>query len=138
MRGWIGVVVGVVIATGRAAAQPPPVALLADTAAGRAVFASVCVRCHRLTPPRDSAPAMRRVMLRLQARYPDRDDFVRQVVRWAAAPDRSVSVMPRTTLDHYGLMPATGLSTQALENVATWLWMVDPPAIGMPVRPPGR
>jgi cytochrome c len=129
-----GVSAIVALAAVRAGAQPPPVALLADTAAGRQTFESVCARCHRLGPARDSAPEIKVVMLRLQQRFPDRDDFVRQVVQWAANPDTMISVMPRRIREHFGLMPAQSLPTQSLEQVATWLWMVDPPAIGMPAR----
>ncbi|MCU0646527.1 MAG: hypothetical protein MUF00_00915 [Gemmatimonadaceae bacterium] len=130
---WIGVALGVASAV---AAQPPPVAVLADTAAGRRMFATVCASCHSVGPPAKSAPPMRMVVMRLHAQYPDRDAFVRHVVRWAQDPDSNMSVMPRRVREHFGLMLPVPLPNGLLENVATWLWMVNPPEMGMPVPKP--
>ncbi|MCU0634902.1 MAG: hypothetical protein MUE41_08520 [Gemmatimonadaceae bacterium] len=136
-RDWGAVVWAVVLSVGaRVEAQPPPVALLADTAAGRRTFETVCSACHSIGRKEPAAPSMRVVVGRVQQRYPDRELFVRQVVRWAADPDSNVSVMPLMAREHFGLMLPVPLTTRLLENVATWLWMVDPAELGTRGRAP--
>ncbi len=101
---------------------------------GKEVFELTCKSCHM--PKGDGhasldgkhekrkAPPMAMVKKRYLKAYPERDDFVKAVAAWAAAPSQDKALLKRA-VKHHGVMPAQELKADSLKNVAAYIYDED-------------
>ena len=106
----------------------------ADNKEGKEVFELTCKSCHM--PKGDghasldgkhekrNAPPMAMVKKRYLKAYPERDDFVKAVADWAAAPSQDKALLKRA-IKHHGVMPAQMLKADSLKNVAAYIYDED-------------
>jgi mono/diheme cytochrome c family protein len=105
-----------------------------DNKEGKEVFELTCKSCHM--PKGDghasldgkhkkrTAPPMAMVKKRYLNAYPERDDFVKAVADWAAAPSQDSSLLKRA-VKHHGVMPAQMLKEDSLKKVAAYIYDED-------------
>lgn len=89
---------------------------------GRATFETVCVGCHTLAPPPDSAPPMSHVVRHLRRELTELDAFTEHVRTYVAAPAQERSRMPAMAVERFGLMQPLPLGDSILTDVAAYLW----------------
>lgn len=108
----------VALAPTRLAAQ----ATTADTLArGRAIFASTCRSCHTVAGSAQGAPPMARIAARYVAYSGSRVAAASRIVEWLYAPQAMKSLMPKTEIERYGVMPHQPLADAGRFAVAEYV-----------------
>lgn len=106
----------------------------AENKEGKEVFELTCKSCHMPKGgghasldgrhEKRNAPPMAMVKKRYLKAYPERDDFVKAVADWAAAPSQDNALLKRA-IKHHGVMPAQMFKTDSLKSVAAYIYDED-------------
>lgn len=94
-------------------------ALDIENASGKNTLETVCLSCHG-----KSAPPMFAVKKRYQKKFPNRDEFISQVVSWVPSPSADKALLKHAVKMH-GLMPAQQLDIAQLKSVAAYIYDTD-------------
>lgn len=100
-----------------------PLVLQADSShPGKEKFITLCMSCHKLDRSEQMiAPPVFAVRHHYIRAYPNRTNFISQIVDWLEAPDPAVSLMPGA-LRRFNVMPKLDLTDEDRENVAAFLF----------------
>lgn len=101
---------------------------------GKEVFELTCKSCHMPKGgghasldgkhEKRKAPPMAMVKKRYLKAYPERDDFVKAIAGWAAAPSQDKALLKRA-IKHHGVMPAQVVKGESLKKVAAYIYDED-------------
>ena len=84
-------------------------------------FLSMCASCHVATSSVQLAPPLYAVKDHVIKAYPDRQDFIEQVVEWVEEPSRDISLMPGA-INKFGLMPKLGFAKEDVRQIAGYIY----------------
>lgn len=87
---------------------------------------SNCGTCHGIgATEQASAPNLSTVRKKWKQAYPDKLDFIEQMVSFLLKPEAQKSIIPGA-LETYGLMPKMGYSPTQAKEIADWLFEHEP------------
>ena len=91
---------------------------------GKQLFNTLCLRCHTTNLGKGIikvAPPVFAVVKHVRSAYPQREDFVQQIVDWVEYPDKDVSLM-QGAIKKFGLMPKLPYKPEEVKKVAEFLY----------------
>ena len=91
---------------------------------GKELFNTLCLSCHTINPNKGItkvAPPIFAVIKHVKSAYPQREDFVQQIIDWVEYPDKDVSLM-RGAIKKFGLMPKLPYKQEEVRKVAEFLY----------------
>ena len=88
---------------------------------GEELYGQLCASCHTPNASVKIAPPIFAVVDHVRQAYPQRDDFISQVVEWVDEPKAEVALMPGA-IRKFNLMPKLGYSQSDVEKIAAYLF----------------
>ena len=91
---------------------------------GENLFNQLCVSCHTNYQGKKVegvAPPIFAVVRHVKMAYPEREDFIQQVVDWVDQPDKEVALM-QGAIKKFGLMPKLPYSQDDVRKIAEFLY----------------
>ena len=91
---------------------------------GKELYGQLCASCHTPSSSAKIAPPIFAVIDHVRQAYPQREDFISQVIEWVDEPKEEVALMPGA-IRKFNLMPKLGYSQHDVEEIAEYLFDKD-------------
>ena len=91
---------------------------------GKELYGQLCASCHAPNSSAKIAPPIFAVIDHVRQAYPQREDFISQVIEWVDEPKEEVALMPGA-IRKFNLMPKLGYSQHDVEEIAEYLFDKD-------------
>ena len=91
---------------------------------GKELYGQLCASCHAPNSSPKIAPPIFAVIDHVRQAYPQREDFISQVIEWVDEPKEEVALMPGA-IRKFNLMPKLGYSQHDVEEIAEYLFDKD-------------
>jgi len=89
----------------------------------RMLFYGNCIACHGELGRR-VAPSLHEVKGYYLLKYPQKEDFVKEMVHWLLSPNAE-RALDQPALKKYNLMPYLAIDAQTLREIATYIYESD-------------
>jgi len=87
------------------------------------LFFGNCIACHG-EYGKKSAPHLLEVKGYYLMKYPQRENFVKQLSTWVSNPNRENALLPNE-IEKYKLMPYLAIDLETLRKIATYIYEND-------------
>ena len=91
---------------------------------GKALYGQLCASCHTPNASVKIAPPIFAVVDHVRQAYPQREDFIAQIIEWVDEPKEEVALMPGA-IRKFNLMPKLGYSQNDVKEIAEYLFDKD-------------
>ncbi|MEJ6558663.1 MAG: cytochrome c [Candidatus Thioglobus sp.] len=91
---------------------------------GEALYGQLCASCHTPNASVKIAPPIFAVVDHVRQAYPQREDFIAQIIEWVDEPKEEVALMPGA-IRKFNLMPKLGYSQNDVKEIAEYLFDKD-------------
>ena len=91
---------------------------------GKELYGQLCASCHTPNASVKIAPPIFAVVDHVRQAYPQRENFIAQIIEWVEEPKAEVALMPGA-IRKFNLMPKLGYSQNDVEEIAEYLFDKD-------------